>query len=66
MQICGNPAHLTTGTTANSHRDYLEFAYPVGDKFYPIQITTQAPIANVPRYRSDLDTILSGVRISGQ
>ncbi|MFG2446250.1 hypothetical protein ACGFQG_25590 [Nocardia fluminea] len=66
VQICGKPAHLTTGTTANSHHDYLEFTYPVGDKFYPIQITTRTPLANVTRYRSDLDTILSGVRISGQ
>ncbi|MFD6397842.1 hypothetical protein [Nocardia sp. NPDC060249] len=66
VQICGNSAHLTTGTTTNTHHDYLEFAYPVGDRFYPIQITTQTPIANVSRYRPDLDTILSGVRISGQ
>ncbi|MGW0328443.1 hypothetical protein [Nocardia sp. NPDC003183] len=66
VRICGTPAHLTAGTTANSHHDYLEFAYPVGDKFYPIQITTQTPITNVPRYRSELDMILSGVRISGQ
>ncbi|WP_194825941.1 hypothetical protein [Nocardia sp. XZ_19_231] len=64
VQICGNTAHLTTGTTADSHHDYLEFAYPLGDKFYPIQIATQPPVANVARYRADLDAILSGVRIS--
>jgi hypothetical protein len=66
VQICGNTAHLTTGTNANSHHDYLEFAFPVGDKFYPIQIATQTPVANVSRYRADLDAILSGVRISAQ
>ncbi|MFD4354840.1 hypothetical protein ACFWPX_19955 [Nocardia sp. NPDC058518] len=66
VQICGTSAHLTTGTNTISHHDYLEFAYPMGDKFYPIQIATQTPIANVPRYRSDLDTILSGVRISAE
>ncbi|WP_328711985.1 hypothetical protein [Nocardia salmonicida] len=66
VQICGNTAHLTTGTNAIAHHDYLEFAYPLGDKFYPIQIATQTPVANVSRYRADLDTILSGVRISAQ
>ncbi|MGW0635255.1 hypothetical protein [Nocardia salmonicida] len=66
VQICGNTAHLTTGTDAVSHHDYLEFAYPVGDKFYPIQIATQTPVANLSRYRADLDAILSGVRISAQ
>ena len=66
VQICGNTAHLTTGTNAIAHHDYLEFAYPLGDKFYPIQIATQTPVANVSRYRADLDAILSGVRISAQ
>ncbi|MEU4646101.1 hypothetical protein [Nocardia fluminea] len=66
VQICGKPAHLTSGTTTDAHHDYLEFAYPLGDKFYPIQITTQTPIANLPRYRSEMDMILSGVRISVQ
>ncbi|WKG10413.1 hypothetical protein QX204_02610 [Nocardia sp. PE-7] len=66
VQICGNTAHLTTGTNVVSHHDYLEFAYPLGDKFYPIQIATQTPVANVSRYRADLDAILSGVRITAQ
>ncbi|MFE1593178.1 hypothetical protein [Nocardia sp. NPDC058705] len=64
VEICGKPARLTTGVSADFHTDYLDIAHPLGDKFYPIQIATQIPVANVSRYQSDLNTILSGIRIS--
>ncbi|WP_156095001.1 hypothetical protein [Nocardia lijiangensis] len=67
VEVCGQRgirvAGTATGAGLDMHYEYVELAYDSGGTVYPIQVAGQVRIADLPRYASDLDTILGGVRV---
>lgn len=67
VDVCGQPAVRVSGTTdlggLGMRQDYLEIAYSVNGKVYPIQITGQVKMADSQRFSTDVETILNGVQV---
>lgn len=65
--MCGLDAHRTTGISPTSegelYKDFLGFAYDVGEMSYPIMMSAQAPAADRDTYRPDFDTFVNGLGV---
>ncbi|MET7768891.1 hypothetical protein [Nocardia sp. NPDC005366] len=67
VDVCGVRGRRITGTATSAgidiHYEYLELAFRAGTAVHPIQVSSQVKVGDLPRYRTDLHTILGGVQI---
>ena len=67
IEVCGVRGLRVTGTASSAgidiHYEYLELAFRAPTGVHPVQVSSQVKVADLPRYRTDLTTILGGVHI---
>ncbi|MGX1807576.1 hypothetical protein ACWIGI_17800 [Nocardia sp. NPDC055321] len=67
VEVCGVRGVRVSGTTdlggLGMRQDYLELAYDLNGKVYPIQITSQVKLPDPQGFTADVETILNGVRM---
>lgn len=64
VEICGVRAARLIGTAGVRQYDYLNLAYQVGGKYYPLQLRNQMSTSDVPLFSADVELMFQGFQIS--
>ncbi|CPV95039.1 Hypothetical protein ERS075547_00531 [Mycobacteroides abscessus] len=64
VEICGVRAARLIGTAGARQYDYLNLAYQVGGKYYPLQLRNQMSTSDVPLFSADVELMFQGFQIS--